>query len=86
MKYGFLIPPLLFVFCFGICVFFLSQIKPETVEEERIMYPHGLRLESVKIDGCEYWYGRNGGIDSAVLTHKGNCNNPIHIYNGENND
>jgi hypothetical protein len=59
------------------------QSQTETIKEEKIIYPYGLRLESVKIDGCEYWYGRNGGIDSTVLTHKGNCSNPIHIYNGE---
>ena len=59
------------------------QAQTETIKEEKIIYPHGLKLESVKIEECEYWYGYGGGVDSTVLTHKGNCNNPIHIYNRE---
>lgn len=34
------------------------------------------RLEVVIIDGCQYLYGPWG--NATVLTHKGNCNNPIH--------
>ena len=33
-------------------------------------------LEIVTIDGCEYLYGPWG--NARVLTHKGNCKNPIH--------
>lgn len=28
------------------------------------------------VDGCQYIYGDWG--NATVLTHKGNCNNPIH--------
>lgn len=59
------------------------RTQTEMIREEKIIYPYGLKLESVKIDGCEYWYGRSSGIDSDVLTHKGNCKNPIHVYNKE---
>lgn len=33
-------------------------------------------LEVVEVDGCEYLFGDWG--KSTVLTHKGNCKNPIH--------
>ena len=33
------------------------------------------------IDGCEYLVTAGYGW-SVHLTHKGNCNNPIHIYGG----
>ena len=33
-------------------------------------------LKIVKIDGCQYLLGDWG--HATVLTHKGNCNNPIH--------
>jgi len=31
------------------------------------------------VDGCEYLYRTKGHI--GFMAHKGNCNNPIHIYN-----
>ena len=34
-------------------------------------------VEVVVIDSCEYFYGPWG--NATVLTHKGNCKNPIHI-------
>lgn len=40
-------------------------------------------LNIIIIDNCEYLFGCFGGADGYVLTHKGNCNNPIHIYNKE---
>lgn len=33
-------------------------------------------LNIIEIDGCQYFYGDWG--NATVLTHKGNCNNPIH--------
>lgn len=33
-------------------------------------------LELVVVDSCEYLYGSWG--NATVLTHKGNCSNPIH--------
>jgi hypothetical protein len=35
-------------------------------------------LEIVVIDSCEYLYGPWG--NETVLTHKGNCKNPIHKH------
>ena len=34
------------------------------------------KVEIVVIDSCEYLYGPWG--NATVLTHKGNCSNPIH--------
>jgi hypothetical protein len=33
-------------------------------------------LDLIVVDGCQYLYGDWG--NATVLTHKGNCNNPIH--------
>jgi len=38
------------------------------------------RLDEVTVEGCQYLYGAWG--NATVLTHKGNCNNPIHQHNG----
>jgi len=35
-----------------------------------------LPLKIVVIEGCEYFYGEWGA--ATVMTHKGNCKNPIH--------
>lgn len=37
------------------------------------------RLEIVILDSCEYYYGYLDN-HSNVLTHKGNCKNPIHKH------
>lgn len=36
-------------------------------------------LQVIKIYGCQYLFGDWG--NATVLTHKGNCNNPIHALN-----
>jgi hypothetical protein len=41
-------------------------------------------LTIVVVDSCEYLHGEWG--NATVLTHKGNCNNPIHKHNGGNNE
>lgn len=48
------------------------ESKPTTYTIEG----HFDAIEIVVIDGCQYLYGP--WSSSAVLTHKGNCNNPIH--------
>jgi hypothetical protein len=73
------IPHFLFAFCLtGCCP------EPETVKKQSEDLPSWIKARVIKIEECEYWYGTGGNI--VVLTHKGNCNNPIHIYNGENNE
>jgi hypothetical protein len=55
--------------------------KPTTVtkETEHVISLDGVRgitLKVVEVEGCEYLVG---GYDrSGLLTHKGNCKNPIH--------
>ncbi len=36
-------------------------------------------LDEVTIEGCQYLLGEWG--NATVLTHKGNCDNPIHKHN-----
>jgi hypothetical protein len=51
----------------------------EIKSTDYIIEANTIRLKIVVIDNCEYLYRGTGG---AVLTHKGNCNNPIHKHNG----
>ena len=37
----------------------------------------GRTIKIYEIDGCEY-LGCNVGHENGILTHKGNCKNPIH--------
>ena len=39
-----------------------------------------MEFHVVKIGNCEY-VGRHLESNSAILTHKGDCSNPIHKYN-----
>lgn len=41
-------------------------------------------LDEVTIEGCQYLFG--DWANATVLTHKGNCNNPIHVHNGGSHD
>lgn len=45
---------------------------------ERIRDSEGYSRRVITIDGCEYFAGAY-----YMLEHKGNCKNPIHIYNKE---
>jgi hypothetical protein len=48
----------------------------EKVETQKKYLKTGYPIEIVTIDSCEYIYGPWG--NATVLTHKGNCKNPIH--------
>lgn len=41
-------------------------------------------LQELQVDGCTYLFKEHDR--GAIFTHKGNCNNPIHIHNGGNNE
>ena len=43
----------------------------------------GRHLKTYTIDGCEY-IGKVWGTNNDIITHKGNCSNPIHIYSDGN--
>ena len=34
----------------------------------------------VEIDSCQYIYKYLGVDQGRLLTHKGNCSNPVHLY------
>ena len=38
-------------------------------------------IKIVNVDGCQYLFG--DWSHATVLTHKGNCNNPIHKFKSE---
>ena len=83
--------PQLFILCLVICFFTACTEKVEVVvtkeEKEAIEKKknkakedkHLERYELIILDGCEYY--RTGGWSDAGITHKGNCNNPIHNCN-----
>lgn len=57
----------------------MFSCKQPNVKKQTTTYQIGDELnalEIVTIDGCEYLYGPWG--NATVLTHKGNCKNPIH--------
>lgn len=57
----------------------LISCKEPNVQKTRTTYQIGTELnpiEIVVVDSCEYLYGPWG--NATVLTHKGNCKNPIH--------
>ena len=42
----------------------------------------GFVVKTILIEGCEYFAFRDGhGV--VMITHKGNCNNPVHQYRVE---
>lgn len=47
-----------------------------STKETEVDFGYMSNLEIVKIEGCEYFYG--DWSNATVLTHKGNCSNPIH--------
>lgn len=52
-----------------------SDIKSYTLE----IGNNKVSVDEYTIDGCQYLgYLTNGNAKSCYLTHKGNCNNPMH--------
>lgn len=56
---------------------------PRTPTVEEIVR---VNMETIVIQGCQYIvYDSGGGATRAfAMTHKGNCDNPIHKYNIKN--
>ncbi len=54
------------------------NISTRKVEKQKTSYKldGGQSIEILIIESCEYIYGPWG--NATVLTHKGNCKNPIH--------
>lgn len=53
-----------------------SQNGTNNSTDTGVSLGHTSALQIIDIDGCQYLYG--DWYNSTVLTHKGNCNNPIH--------
>ena len=56
----------------------ITSCSQQNVERKETTYNIGAHdpLGLIVVDGCQYLYGDWG--NATVLTHKGNCNNPIH--------
>ncbi len=56
-----------------------SDRRETPIDKDFGMQLPGWDTKVLSIDGCQYFYGR---LDRGVyLTHKGNCNNPVHAGN-----
>jgi len=77
MKFmkNFLLAVIIFLLALGCGV----NPSPKTDSRKEI----GENYAVVIIDGCEYIEFDYGVLQNRVysLTHKGNCKNPIHVYN-----
>lgn len=62
-------------------------IDPEELVKNPKKFIHSLdegSMETVIIDGCQYLIYKEAmgsNLGHGYMAHKGNCNNPIHIYN-----
>jgi hypothetical protein len=63
----------------AVMVLAFASCEEPNVEAKSTNYrinPVNSSLTIITVDGCQYLYGNWG--PGTVLTHKGNCNNPIH--------
>jgi len=69
---------MLTVFTLGSCTVLMDNMDRDSLNTstERAQENH----TTVMIEGCEYLFMLVKGGYTAV-THKGNCSNPIHVYN-----
>jgi len=75
MKYK-----LIFVVTFIFFIFTSCKIKNQNVSHVNTdIVISDNKLEIVILDSCEYYYGY-WNKEEYVLTHKGNCKNPIHKH------
>lgn len=65
----------------ALCISMMGCAEPN-VEQSTTKHAIGFHspLDEVTVEGCQYLFG--DWANATVLTHKGNCNNPIHIHNG----
>jgi len=53
-----------------------AETNVEKANTEYVISHLNSPLKIVSIDSCQYFYGEWG--NATVLTHKGDCDNPIH--------
>ena len=68
----------LFILALAIGMVGCAESNVPSQKTEYMINTYG-KVEIVVIDSCEYLYGPWG--NATVLTHKGNCKNPIHKHN-----
>lgn len=56
------------------------KIGMQQYEINKTANKFGDKFDVIQIDSCEYIYS-SLFTREGLLTHKGNCKNPIHIYN-----
>lgn len=60
-----------------VALLFASCKYKNSTKESTNVVVNGISIEVFRIDSCEY-IGSGIGFNSGILTHKGNCSNPIH--------
>lgn len=60
-----------------IALLFASCKSKNTTQKSTNVVINGISIEIFTIDSCEY-IGSEIGFNTGILTHKGNCSNPIH--------
>ena len=60
-----------------------DEAKP-TVKHTNLTDIGDVEYETVRIEGCQYLYFSS--LHEVVLIHKGNCDNPMHLYRLEKQD
>ena len=77
-KIFWLIIVIIIILSIGITTFFVPTYVPKS---EKSNIQEEIVCSVVKFDGCEYienkYYDGAGNL-RTILTHKGNCSNPIH--------
>ncbi len=66
---------------FALLVGLSGCLIDETKPYVDIPYAGKINYQTIVIEGCEYLYFPAG--NGSVMSHKGNCNNPIHLYRVE---
>ena len=68
----------LFILALAIGMVGCYDVNVERKSTDYVLRGGNNPLIIVVIDSCEYLYGEWG--NATVLTHKGNCSNPIHKH------
>lgn len=64
----------------SIVLFSCNETNIQSKDTEFVYSVMGTKMQTYTIDSCQY-VGHLVGGESDFLTHKGNCNNPIHKHN-----
>lgn len=65
---------------FTLLFFITKDLNKTKIREEKQPKTFEEVFTTITLEGCEY-YKIHQSYDHYTLTHKGNCKNPIHVYN-----